>query len=87
MKIDKISVTYGRKVNLGNYSSLNVEISIWADIEDSDNPRDAMDSLWETARAQVAEQVAPFEQQLTAKTTELLNGLPVEARTKMNGVR
>lgn len=32
MNVKTIAVTYGRKVNLGNYESLNIEVSAWADL-------------------------------------------------------
>lgn len=33
MRIKTIAVTYGRKFNLGNYNSLNIEVTAWADLD------------------------------------------------------
>lgn len=44
MKVTAISATYGRKHNLGNYNSVHVEVSMWADVdEDEDIAMAALD--------------------------------------------
>lgn len=32
MRLKEISATYGRKVNLGDYNSQHVEITLWAEL-------------------------------------------------------
>ncbi len=32
-QIKTVSVTYGRKANLGDYNSADVECSVWADVK------------------------------------------------------
>ena len=41
-KASKIGVTYERKVNLGNYQSATIGVSVWVDVEDGD-VRDCID--------------------------------------------
>lgn len=36
MKVTAIAVTYGRKINLQNFNSAHVEVSVWADLEDGE---------------------------------------------------
>jgi hypothetical protein len=38
MKIDKVAGGYSRKFNLGNYNSLELEVTCWADLEEGDDP-------------------------------------------------
>ena len=76
-----VSVTYGRKTNLGDYCSLDVSCSLWADI-DSENLADSMAELWAMVKNNVMTQVllASKEQKLQAKATELFLGLPSELK-------
>ncbi len=58
MKITTITVTYGRKINLGNYNNANLEVTLGADLEENDDLRLQMEILWETAKESVKAQVA-----------------------------
>ena len=61
MIVKTISVTYGRKFNLawgegwdqGQYESLHVEETMWADLEEGDNETECEEAL----RAQVVDSV------------------------------
>jgi hypothetical protein len=69
MRIKTIAVTYGRKFNLKNYNSLNIEVSAWADLdvthvvdetgvvieERSENVAEAYEQLFYEVRKQVKE--------------------------------
>ncbi len=56
--IKEISITFGGKVNLGNYESGTVEMSLVATLAQGDNPAAIEQQLWESAQASVAIQVA-----------------------------
>ncbi len=64
--IKTVSVNYERKLNTGNYSSATVGISLWADIEideegkPTENVNDVLRDLWNTAKANVKEQMLPL---------------------------
>lgn len=59
MKITTITVTYGRKINLGNYNNANLEVTLGAELdEDETDEAGAMAVLWEMAKAEVKAQVA-----------------------------
>lgn len=78
--IKTVSVTYGRKLNLGDYNSANVEISIWAELEDGDNEADVTAALWEMAKNNVKAQALPLKRQDEARVEKIYLGLPVELR-------
>ena len=54
-----ISVTYGRKFNLDDYESLHVEQTLWADLDEGDDPADCQVELWDFAKQSVKCQVMP----------------------------
>lgn len=58
IKITSIGITYGRKVNLGNYEAANLECSVWADVtgESDENLPDTMAKLWALAKGDVLSQ-------------------------------
>jgi len=37
MKITTISVTYERKINLGDYNSAHIGLTLWADLDEEDD--------------------------------------------------
>ncbi len=79
MKTTSVTAHYERKLNTGDYSS--VTLGAWATVEldDSDNPVDAMASAMYTCREQVKEAAMPFIKKgvNVANVDELFAGLPV----------
>ena len=57
MKLKTVSVTYGRKINLGNYNNANLEMSVGAELEDGDVQSEVTDYIWELAKASVKAQL------------------------------
>lgn len=57
-KVDKIAVTYGRKLNLGNYESATVETSAWVDLEEGDDPKAVLDATFVLCREAAAREAA-----------------------------
>lgn len=79
MPIKTVSVTYGRKVNLGDFNSLNAECTIWYDLADSEPEDDLMHSLWQMARQNVKEQVQRVAGNgKNTNVTQMFLGLPIE---------
>ena len=85
MKLRTISVTYGRKLNLGDYNSVHSEVSLWADLDDGDDEATATDALRTMARNQVLLELARIEQRLQAKVEGIFAGLPVSVAKQLNG--
>jgi hypothetical protein len=61
MKVSKVSVTYGRKLNMGDYQSANVECMLEATLEKEDSLDLVMHTLWDTARANVRSIAGPIK--------------------------
>ena len=59
MQIREITVTYGGKLNLGDYNSAHVEISITGVLNDGEDARAATAVLFDQAKAAVRDQAAP----------------------------
>lgn len=85
MKITTLSVTYGRKINLGDYNSANIEMSIWAELEEGDDEAQISAALWEMAKNNVKAQVLPLKRDDEARVEKIYLGLPVEVREAING--
>lgn len=85
MILKTISVTYGRKLNMGNYESSNVEMSLWADLEPGDDEAEAAAALRQMARHQVMVELARLQPQLKTKVEGIFMGLPVEVREQLAG--
>jgi len=80
MKVKTISVTYGRKFNLGNYESAELSTTIWADLDD-ELEEDVAGKLWNAAKREVRRQVVPLLESRKAgnnKHTESFMGVEVE---------
>ena len=55
-KVEKVTVTYGRKINLGDYNQAHLEIVIEAIPDKHENGKNVADQLWDTAKASIKEQ-------------------------------
>ena len=53
MRVNTVSVSYGRKFNLGDYNSLSLEVTLWADLEEGDVAQAVINSLQDQARNSV----------------------------------
>ena len=85
MNITSVQVTYGRKHNLGDYSSAHVEVSIWADVTDDDDLDSTMRVLWNMGKANVKAQLLPLVANHRAKVEEVFLGLPKEFKEVSDG--
>lgn len=87
MRLTNISVTYGRKLNLGDFNSVHSEVSLWADLEEGDDEASAANALRDMARNQVMLELANLNQKLAAKVETVFAGLPVSVQKQLaNGV-
>lgn len=67
MKIKTISATYERKLNTGLYSSMTIGASVWADLDEGDDPATGYEELWTMLREQVRGQAEPILAKLRAQ--------------------
>lgn len=84
MQLKTISVTYGRKLNLGDYSSAHSEVSLWVELEDGDDEAVAADALRTMARNQVMLELSRCDQRLQAKVTDVFAGLPISVAKQLS---
>ena len=76
-KIKTVSVTYDRKINLGDYNSAAVGITIWADVEEGEDLDTAMRALWSMATDNVKAKAETFKKNIAAEAVNLFLGLPL----------
>jgi hypothetical protein len=86
MNIKTVSVHYGRKVNLGDFNSANIECTIWADVEPTDDLHASMTAMWAMAKENVKAQIVPLKKANgnggSVNITETFLGLPIIAPTE-----
>lgn len=82
MRLKEISATYGRKVNLGDYNSQHVEITLWAELEDGDDLELAANGLRQMDRNQVMAELAIINEKLAEKAKGVFLGLPASVRSE-----
>ena len=83
MKLTTISATYDRKLNMGDYNSAHIGMTLWADLEEGDDPATAGEALRQMARHQVMAEMARVKPELQAKIEGIFMGLPVAVREQM----
>lgn len=57
--IKTLSVTYERKFNLGDYNSLHIGMTTWADVHDDTTAEEVQAELWKWIKEAVKEQTLP----------------------------
>jgi len=78
VRVTKISLRYGRTVNLGNFESVKVECEIEAEIEEGDDPASARKVLHEQVKADVREQLLPLAKLRMEQVNEIISSLPAD---------
>ncbi len=80
MRIKTISATYGRKLNLDDWESMELACTLWADLDEGDDATLCLEELYRTAKAQVRAQALPVlakrELRRRSVAQEVINGLP-----------
>lgn len=85
MKLTAVSVTYERKLNLGDFNSVHSGVTLWANLDEGDDEATATEALRTMARNQVMLELARVEQKLAAKVEGVFAGLPVSVQKQLNG--
>jgi hypothetical protein len=87
-RIKTVSVSYERKVNLGDFNSANVSCAVWADGLDLDgNLHQSMHQLWDMVKNNVKAQILPLtskSDKTAAQMEALFLGLPVAEEGEPN---
>lgn len=69
MKTSAVSISYKRTFNLGDYNSLGLACTIWADLDEEDVSQDVIDSLQDQARESVKKEYSRLEKKITPVDT------------------
>lgn len=85
MRLTTVSVTYGRKQNLGDFNSAHVECSLWAELDEGEDEAEAASALWQMAKSNVKAQLLPLVAPQQAQAEQIFMGLPVEIQEQVNG--
>lgn len=85
MRVSEITVTYGGKLNLGDYNSAHVEIGITALLDESDDAEGATAALFEQAKGAVRAQSIELLKKVRTAATQAFAGLPVDVRESLEG--
>lgn len=80
--VKTVSVSYGRTLNLGNFSSARLEETLWADVAEGVDLDEVQRFLWGMVKAQVREQAMPFLRKVREEFLEAIASLPEEDRQR-----
>lgn len=83
MILKTVSATYDRKVNLGDFNSAHIAVTLWADLEEGDDPATAAEALRQMARHQVMAEMARVDKRLAARVSDIFMGLPVSVQAAL----
>lgn len=84
MKITSISVTCGRKINIGDFNSVHLEIGVTAELDGDDDPSSVRAELWADAAASLKEQATPFLKRRQEQTDEVYDHLPPTVQKRID---
>lgn len=76
MQLEKVTVNFQRKKNLGNYESADASCMLTAYVEPEDDKDAVMQELWQMAKTNVKAALAQYFTSYTAE--ELYLGLKIE---------
>ena len=77
MRVKTISITYERKFNLGDFNSLAVGTTLWADLDEAEDSVEATRELFAQAKEMVKQQALPVLRPMQAQTKETFAGKEV----------
>lgn len=83
MQVREITATYGGKLNLGDYNSAHVEISLTALLDEGEDASAAAAALFEQAKAAVRAQSAEILKKTRTAATLAFAGLPVDVQQSL----
>ena len=80
MRLEKVTVNFQRKKNLGNYESADASCMLTAYVDVNDDKEVVMEDLWRMAKDNVKHALAPYFAQPTVE--ELMLGLNITEQEK-----
>ena len=67
MRVKTISVSYERKFNLGDFNSLKLEATVWADLDEGELTDESIETLQGTVKSAVAKEYLELKKRLEAQ--------------------
>jgi hypothetical protein len=80
MQLKELTVTYGGKLNLGDYNSAHVECSVTALVDEGETVNDVVGQLFQQVKTEVRAQVRELLKKPNSKVESVFAGLPVDVR-------
>jgi len=83
-RIKTVAVQYGRKLNLGDFNSAEISLTLWADLDKDEDSQAALDVLYAQAKENVKKQALPLlkADPVSLNYRETFLGAPVEPQKK-----
>ena len=90
MKVKTISVKYGRRFNLDDWESIDLEVFAFGELGEGDDAKACYAELWNEAKDQVKAQALPAlvkrEEKRRMGLREVIDGLPKPLRAIASGL-
>lgn len=83
MRVTSITVTAGRKINIGDYNSIHLELTMTAEPDEGEPPEVVREQLWTDVTLSLRAQTAPFLKRRQEQLQEVLSGLPLDVQETM----
>lgn len=83
MKLKEVTITYGGKLNLGDYNSAHIEMTLTALPEGDETADQVAAALLDTAKAAVRTEARTLYAKRGARVDEIFAGLPVEVKNNL----
>jgi hypothetical protein len=83
MKLKEITVTYGGKLNLGDYNSSHIEASVTVIADEGESIEEVAAAAFEQTKAAVRVHVREALRKQQVSATEVFQGLPVEVSSSL----
>lgn len=80
MKIKEISVTYGGKLNLGDYNSAHIEATATAEIEEGEDYQACLKALFSGVRFEARLQAAELIEKRKSLVNSVFASLPADVQ-------
>jgi hypothetical protein len=82
--VKTVSVQYGRKLNLGDYNSAEISVTLWADLDEDEDVQGSLDMLYTQAKENVKKQAMPLlkSEPISLNYRETFLGSQVDAQPK-----
>ena len=83
MQVKEITISYGAKINVGDFNSVHIEISATALVEEGDDAEACRAELLASAKEAVRAEARELMKKPKARVAEVIAGLPVDVANQL----